>query len=143
MHRRSRSNRTKDINSYYGDCASLVYSFIPNRRGSPFINFRPICHYPRSLFHNPLILIFGRIATTPVYYINPVNLSCKCLLVNNENSVHYVYLPSIFIYLFTLLVMFNVVACSQYKCIINNSRINSLNMALKCLCWSYIFMVKK
>ena len=74
MHRRSRSNRTKDINSYYGDCASLVYSFIPNRRGSPFINFRPICHYPRSLFHNPLILIFGRIATTPVYYINPVNL---------------------------------------------------------------------
>ena len=74
MHRRSRSNRTKDINSYYGDCASLVYSFIPNRRGSPFVNFRPICHYPRSLFHNPLILIFGRIATTPVYYINPVNL---------------------------------------------------------------------
>ena len=51
-----------------------MYSFIPNRRGSPFINFRPICHYPRSLFHNPLILIFGRIATTPVYYINPVNL---------------------------------------------------------------------
>ena len=68
---------------------------------------------------------------------------CKCLLVKNENYVHYVYLPSIFIYLFTLLVMFNVVACSQYKCIINNSRINSLNMPLKCLCWSYIFMVKK
>ena len=39
--------------------------------------------------------------------------------------------------------MFNVVACSQYKCIINNSSINSLNMPLKCLCWSYIFMVKK
>ena len=75
MHRRSRSNRTKDINSYYGDCASLVYSFIRNRRGSPFINFRPICHYPRPLFHNHLILILGRIATTPVYCINPINLA--------------------------------------------------------------------
>ena len=53
------------------------------------------------------------------------------------------YLSIYLFYLFTLLVMFNVVACSQYKCIINNSRINSLNMPLKCLCWSYIFMVKK
>ena len=29
---------------------------------------------------------------------------CKCLLVKNENYVHYVYLPSIFIYLFILFI---------------------------------------
>ena len=50
------------------------YSFIPNRRGSPFINFRPICHLPRPLFHIPRLLIFGRIAASPVYYIYSVNL---------------------------------------------------------------------
>ena len=50
------------------------YSFIPNRRGSPFINFRPICHFPRPLFHIPRLLIFGRIAASPIYYINSVNL---------------------------------------------------------------------
>ena len=51
-----------------------TYSFIPNRQGSPFINFRPICHSPRPLFHIPRLLIFGRIAASPVYYINSVNL---------------------------------------------------------------------
>ena len=50
------------------------YSFIPNRRGSPFINFRPICHFPRPLFHIPRLLIFGRIAASPVYHMYSVNL---------------------------------------------------------------------
>ena len=51
-----------------------LYSFIPNRRGSPFINFRPICHFPRPLFHIPRLLIFGRIAASPVYHMYSVNL---------------------------------------------------------------------